>query len=155
MSVESIDAILTISEAAARSSVNRAKIDAAIAYGELRFVRLGPRQRRILASDLSKWWRSKRAKDLSPRGPTRLIISLEPLELTEPDRLLQPAEAAKRGGIPTGKIWSALWRRELGRFVLGPHTNRILLSEVCQGDVPRRESCYQSVFGLLGSITRD
>jgi excisionase family DNA binding protein len=125
--VESVkDTILTIKQAAQRSRVNRARIDAAIASGELKFMKLSTGTRRIWAYDLEKWWRSKRAKDFSD-GP---INSDQPIKVTEPERLLTLAQAAKRCGVDTSKIWAAHWSGQLDLVVLGPRANRLMLSEL-------------------------
>ena len=105
---------------------HRSRIDAAIAGRELKFMKLSTGTRRIWAYDLEKWWRSKRAKDFSD-GP---INSDQPIKVTEPERLLTLAQAAKRCGVDTSKIWAAHWSGQLGLVVLGPRANRVLLSEL-------------------------
>jgi excisionase family DNA binding protein len=132
--VESVkDTILTIKQAAQRSRVHRSRIDAAIAGRELKFMKLSTGTRRIWAYDLEKWWRSKRAKDFSD-GP---IDSDQPIERTEPERLLTLAEAAKRCHIETSKLCSAHWSGQLGLVVLGPGSHRVLLSELSRWSRPQ------------------
>jgi excisionase family DNA binding protein len=136
--VESVkDTILTIKQAAQRSRVHRSRIDAAIAGRELKFMKLSTGTRRIWAYDLEKWWRSKRAKDVSHRGEILGINSEQPIERTEPERLLTLAEAAKRCHIETSKLWSAHWSGQLGLVVLGPCSHRVLLSELSRWSRPQ------------------
>ena len=129
--MEILDTILTVREAAERSSVGRARIDAAIAMGELRIIKLGAATRRIRVADLEKWWRSKRAHCFG-RRITAQAVSDHTSEPAEPERLLRLAEAAKRCEIETSKLWAAHWSGQLDLVVLGPHLHRVLLSELDQ-----------------------
>src|SRR5260370_32293874 len=95
-------------------------------------MKLSTGTRRIWAYDLEKWWRSMSAKDFPHRGAIRPINSDQAVELTEPERLLSLAEAARRCGIQTGEIWRAFWDGQIGLVVLGPRANRIFLSELDQ-----------------------
>jgi excisionase family DNA binding protein len=62
------DRMLKLQEAADLTGVHVARIRRAIADGELRAAEFGPCSRRVLLSELRKWWESKTPEEIAPRA---------------------------------------------------------------------------------------
>ena len=58
------DRLFTLQEAAELSAVSVPRIKTAISRREVRVVKLGPKQYRILRSELHRWWRANQSRGL-------------------------------------------------------------------------------------------